>query len=87
LNSTPMKSNSYLCQPLPTPSVKRPTGELLQRRYLLRRVHRVVRRHEHDRGAEPDPFRPARRSTDAVAYTAEDREGRAFDVSRVESMN
>src|SRR2546422_8505847 len=34
-------------------------GELLQRRDLLSEVHRVVQRHEHDRGAEPDPFRPA----------------------------
>jgi PPOX class probable F420-dependent enzyme len=34
--------------------------ELLQRRDLLRQVHRVVERHEHDRGAEPDPLRLAR---------------------------
>src|SRR6266536_1955101 len=35
-------------------------GELLQRRDLLRQVHRVVQRHEHDRRAEPDSLRPAR---------------------------
>src|SRR5712691_8084936 len=33
--------------------------ELLQRRDLLREVHRVVQRHEDDRGAEPDSLRPA----------------------------
>ena len=43
------------------PDAERETAarELLQRRDLLRQVHRVVQRHEHDRGAEPDPFRPA----------------------------
>ena len=34
-------------------------GELLQRRDLLREVHRVVQRQEHDRRPEPDPLRPA----------------------------
>src|SRR5438132_1677101 len=33
--------------------------ELLQGRDLLREMHRVVQRHEHDRRAEPDPLRPA----------------------------
>jgi len=33
--------------------------ELLERRHLLREVERVVQRHEHDRGAEADAFRPA----------------------------
>ena len=32
--------------------------ELLQSRDLLRQVHWVVQRHEHDRRAEPDAFRP-----------------------------
>src|SRR5439155_26855527 len=31
-------------------------GELLQRRDLLRQMHRVVQRHEHDRRAETDPL-------------------------------
>src|SRR5712691_1875069 len=43
------------------PDTERETsaGELLKRRDLFRQVHRVVQRHEHDRGAETDPFRPA----------------------------
>jgi PPOX class probable F420-dependent enzyme len=35
------------------------TRELLQRGDLLCQVHRVVQRHEHDRGAEPNSLRPA----------------------------
>src|SRR5712691_7009294 len=33
--------------------------ELLQGRHLLGQVHRVVQRHEYDRGAHPDPLGPA----------------------------
>jgi PPOX class probable F420-dependent enzyme len=33
--------------------------ELLERRHLLRKVERVVQRHEHNRGAEAHAFRPA----------------------------
>src|SRR5215212_1275222 len=33
--------------------------QLLQRRDLLREMHRVVEWHQHDRRSEPDPLRPA----------------------------
>ncbi len=54
-----MKSNSSSVPAHPDAEREAAAGELLQRRDLLRQVHRVVQRHEHDRGAEPDPLRPA----------------------------
>src|SRR5919198_143776 len=41
------------------PEVEAAAAQLLQRGDLLRQVHRVVQRHEHDRGAEADPLRAA----------------------------
>jgi hypothetical protein len=54
-----MKSYSSFVPAHPDAEREAATGELLQRRDLLRQMHRVVQRHEHGRGAEPDPLRPA----------------------------
>src|SRR5712691_663731 len=44
----------------PDPEREPSAEEFLESRDLLGEVHRVVQRHEHDRGAEADPLRPTR---------------------------